>query len=290
MPKETENFAVSPVIQSDYGRNDALSDVLQAIHLRGGEVARVSTPQEHPAGARMLHIVVRGEVRVEVPGDKAVELSPGDLALLARGDAHSVWAADAEWVTGEFLVERLVADPLLSVLPAAIVIPGGDDQSAVPLSRDLILMEIDQPKPGSRVMVSRVLDLLFIHSLRAWAAADDHPHPGWLTAAMDPLLGPALTAIHQHPDQDWSVEELARLASLSRSAFATRFTESLGQPPGAYVQRQRLDRAAHLLVSTTESIGRIAASVGYTSEAAFSRAFTRAYGDSPRAWRNQHQS
>src|SRR3954447_6290424 len=147
MPENTEYFAVSPAIPYD-----ALSDVLQAIHLHGGNVTRVTTPQEHPTGARVLHIVIRGEVRVEVPGEKPVTLSAGELVLLARGDAHSVWATDAEWVSGEFLVERLVADPLLSVLPATIVIRDG--AAAVALSRDLILMEVDQPEPGSRVMVS----------------------------------------------------------------------------------------------------------------------------------------
>jgi AraC-like DNA-binding protein len=283
MPENTEYFAVSPAIQYD-----ALSDVLQAIHLHGDNVTRVTTPQEHPTGARMLHVVVRGEIRVEVSGEKPVSLSAGELVLLARGDAHSVWATDAEWISGEFVVERLVADPLLSVLPASIVIRDGT--SAVELSRDLILMEVDQPKPGSRVMVSRVLDLLFIRALRTWAASDDHPQPGWLTAAMDPGLGPALSAIHQQPERDWSVDELARLAALSRSAFATRFTTLVGQPPGAYVLRQRLDHAAHLLVSTHEPVGRIAASIGYASEAAFSRAFSREYGESPRTWRANHQA
>ncbi|GAB3883474.1 AraC family transcriptional regulator [Kibdelosporangium lantanae] len=283
MPENTEYFAVSPGI-----RYDALSDVLQAIHLRGGSVTRATDPQEHPAGSRTLHIVIRGEVRVEVPGEKPVTATAGELVLLARGDAHSVWATDAEWMTGEFEVERLVADPLLGVLPATITIRGTDETSAVPLSRDLILLEADDPKPGSRVMVSRVLDLLFVRALRTWAADDDHSHPGWLTAAMDPALSPALSAIHQHPNRDWSVDELARLAALSRSAFATRFTALMGQPPGAYVLRQRLDHAAHLLASTQQPVGRIAASVGYTSEAAFSRAFTREYGESPRTWRANH--
>lgn len=80
------------------------------------------------------------------------------------------------------------------------------------------------------------------------------------------------------------MDELARLAALSRSAFATRSTAVLGQSPGAYVLRQRLEHAARLLVTTTEPVGRIAAGVGY-SEAAFSRAFTRAYGSSPHTWR-----
>jgi AraC-like DNA-binding protein len=285
MARRPENFADS---LSAYGEQDALSDVLQAIHLQGGDVRRHSADLErYPAGTRLLHLVESGRIRVEVDGETPVELAAGDMVLLARGDAHVVRARPAaDWVTGEFLVEAVVAAPLLGVLPAAIVIPG-DTPSAtwLPLSRELLVAEVTRPEPGARVMVSRLLDLLFIRSLRTWAASGDEAHPGWLTAAMDPALGPALTAIHREPGRDWPVDELARLTSLSRSAFAARFAESVGEPPGAYVQRRRLDHAAHLLRSTAEPVGRVAARVGYASEAAFSRAFSRAYGSSPRAWR-----
>jgi AraC-like DNA-binding protein len=294
MLEEPENFAVSPapLIHAEYSKSDALSDVLHAIHLRGGEVARDSSSdparrQQYPRGVRMLHMVEHGRVRVELTAGEPVEISAGDLVLLARGDAHTLRAApSAGWLTGEFLVDSLVADPLLSVLPPAVVIRGdGEDSGWLPLSLSLMLAEVTQPGPGSRVMVSRVLDLLFIRALRSWAASGSQPSPGWLTAAMDPVLGPVLIAIHQAPERDWSVDELARLAALSRSAFAARFAALLGRPPGAYVLQQRLDHAAHLLRSTTETVARIAASVGYASEAAFSRAFARAHGDSPRAWR-----
>ena len=297
MLEEPEDFAVSPtpLIHAEYRKSDALSDVLQAIHLRGGDVARDSSSDpaqlhQYRSGVRMLHIVEHGSMHVEPTAGEPVEISAGDLVLLARGDAHTVRAApEAGWLTGEFLVDSLVADPLLSVLPPAVVIRGDGEHSGwLPLSLSLMLDEVTQPGPGSRVMVSRVLDLLFIRALRSWAASGSQPGPGWLTAAMDPALGPVLTAIHQAPERDWSVDELARLAALSRSAFAARFAALLGQPPGAYVLRQRLDHAAHLLRSTTEPVARIAASVGYASEAAFSRAFARAHGDSPRAWRAIH--
>ncbi|MET9627425.1 AraC family transcriptional regulator [Lentzea sp. NPDC006480] len=98
------------------------------------------------------------------------------------------------------------------------------------------------------------------------------------------MLSPVLSAIHRAPGRDWQVDELAKLAALSRSAFATRFAEVLGQSPGAYVLRHRLEHAARLLLTTTEPVGRIAAGAGY-SEAAFSRAFTHACGSSPRVWR-----
>ncbi|MFJ1759799.1 cupin domain-containing protein [Amycolatopsis sp. NPDC088138] len=290
MSQEPENFADS---LPAYGEQDALSDVLQAIHLQGGDVRRrMDTVERYPAGTRLLHLVGAGRLRLEADGEAPVELNHGDMALLARGDAHVARPAPvADWVTGEFHVEPLVAAPLLGVLPAAIVIRGDARTAAwLPLSRDLLLSEVTRPEPGARVMVSRLLDLLFIRSLRTWAASGDETHPGWLTAAMDPALGPALTAIHRAPGRDWPVDELARLSSLSRSAFAARFTESVGEPPGAYVQRRRLDHAAHLLRSTAEPVGRIAGRVGYASEAAFSRAFSRAYGSSPRVWRGTASS
>ena len=307
MPDEPDNFAVPPasVIHSEYARHDALSDVLQTIRLHGGEVSRVSCcdggePYTYPSGVRMLHMVESGRVRVSLSADEHVELGGGDMVVLARGDEHSIGAPDsngeadpgegtASWVTGEFMVEPLIADPLLSVLTPAIVIRGDAEGTRwLPFSLNLILEEVTTPGPGSRVMVARLIELLFIRALRAWAASGDRAEPGWLTAAMDPVLGPVLTAIHRAPERDWAVEELAKLAAMSRSAFAGRFTALLGQPPGTYVLHQRLEHAAHLLRSTSEPVGRIAAVVGYESEAAFSRAFARAHGQSPRAWRTAH--
>ena len=303
MLRTPDDFAVPPklMINSDYGRNDALSDVLQTIRLHGGEVNRVSCSDtgspgggpehfEYPSGARMLHIVESGPIQVSLSTDEHIEhieLLGGDMVVLARGDKHRIGAKGAAcWVSGEFMVEPLVADPLLSVLTPAIVIRGGDEGTRwLPFSVNLILEELTKPGPGSRVMVARLIELLFIRALRAWAASGDRAEPGWLTAAMDPQLSPVLTAIHRSPERDWSVEELAGLAAMSRSAFAGRFTALLGQPPGTYVLHQRLEHAAHLLRSTGEPVGRIAAIIGYNSEAAFSRAFTRAHGQSPRAWR-----
>jgi AraC-like DNA-binding protein len=288
MAQDPEDFADSPQ-RPAYGEHDALSDVLQAIHLQGGDVRRRSSAREgHPAGARLLHVVEEGGIGIEVAGDSAVELGTGDLVLLARGDAHVVRATPrASWVTGEFLVETVVAAPLLGVLPPAIVIRGDAGSAAwLPPIKELLMSEVTHAAPGARVMVSRALDLLFIWTLRSWAASGDVRQAGWLTAAMDPMLAPVLTAIHRDPGRDWPIDELARLTSLSRSAFATRFAESVGETPGSYVSRCRLGHAAHLLRGTADPVGRIAARVGYTSEAAFSRAFSRAYGTPPRAWRS----
>lgn len=292
--------------------SDALSEILRTVRLRGDAVTRWSpaTPFHVavPAAARVLHVAETGGLTLHID-DQTLPMNAGDMALLARGDGHSIshgvsagprtlsesdrnsgdeqedWDSP-RWLSGIFTVDSAVADPLLSVLPPAIMIradaPGHE---WLPLSLQLLLAETTEPRPGARVMVSRILDLLFIHALREWSRSADAA-PGWLTAAMDPQLGPVLTAVHNDPAHPWSVAELADLARHSRSTFAERFTRLFGQSPAAYVTERRLDRAADLLRSTTTSVSRIGQAVGYTSDSAFSRAFQRRYGAPPLRWRN----
>ncbi|WP_306796508.1 AraC family transcriptional regulator [Nocardia sp. XZ_19_369] len=292
---------------------DALSEILETVRLHGDTVVRFAPPPPFevtiPDGIRLLHIVERGTIRLRVGDRPPILLGPGDLVLLGCGDGHSLDAgtgatarplqdsdtfrldtelADPEaprWVTGTFAVQEAIAAPLLSVLPPAIHIPADPgDRPWLAAILPVLLIEVTNPNPGAAVMISRVLDLLFIHTLRAWFAGHD-AEPGWLTAAMDPALGPVLAAIHRDPSKPWTVTTLARDARMSRSAFAERFTRLLGRAPSAYVTERRLDRAAELLRSTTDPVSRIAADVGYTSNAAFSRAFHRRYGDAPQRWR-----
>ncbi len=281
---------------------DAFSGVLSTIRLQGESAVRCSAEPPFdiaiPASERVLHIAETPGLHVHIDGDPVCTLDAGDMVLLARGTAHRLSGAEpprgpetlsaTQWVSGRFTAERTAADPLLSVLPPAIVIhaarPGHE---WLPLSLQLILAEIVTPSPGSWVMISRILDLLFIHALREWSSSH-RTEPGWLTAAMDPRLAPVLTAIHNNLEHPWSIAELAQHARQSRSAFTQRFTELLGQPPASYIAERRLDRAAHLLRSTTDAVSHIGRIVGYTSDAAFSRAFQRRFGEPPLRWRT-HQ-
>ncbi|TQM31453.1 AraC family transcriptional regulator [Nocardia bhagyanarayanae] len=292
---------------------DALSEILDAVRLHGDIVLRCAPPPPFrvtvPGGVRMLHIVEQGELRLRAEGGGEMTLEPGDLVLLARGDAHTLYTdpnmperplrpsdlfrTDDEladpgtprWVTGTFAVQEAIAGPLLSVLPAVVHIPAGrGDLEWLAVSLRLLLAEVTAASPGAAVMISRILDLLFIHTLRTWFAGNS-ASPGWLTAAMDPALGPVLAAIHRDPGRPWTVTDLAATAALSRSSFAERFTRLLGSPPAAYLTERRLDRAAHLLRATTEPVSRIADDVGYRSDAAFSRAFQRKFGAPPLRWR-----
>ncbi|MER7534876.1 AraC family transcriptional regulator [Streptomyces sp. NPDC097704] len=270
---------------------DALSDVLDLIHLRGGELTTVRPGEgsevRHRAGGRVLHIVQRGPVDLRVTGGETTVLEQGDLVLLATGAEHRLRPeGDGAWMSGTFLVEEQEAVPLLAVLPPALVIRGSEaGREWLPLCAQTLAAEIAVPTAGSKVMVSRVLDLLFILALRTWSASAGPREAGWLTAALDQQLGPAMRAIHRHPERPWSVEELAGLASLSRAAFCARFVRLVGEPPARHLSRLRLARAADRLATTSDTVGAIGRTVGYASEAAFSRAFSRAYGSAPRAWR-----
>jgi AraC-like DNA-binding protein len=236
----------------------------------------------------LAHMVEHGPVDVVTAGGERVRLDGGDMALVATGVTHHLHATDgAAWLSGRFYVEENPAAPLLAVLPPVIVIRGAElELPWLSLASQLMSLEVGDPTAGSRVMVSRLLDLVFIRALRTWAArSGTDGHPGWLTGSLDRPLGAVLRAIHRNPELPWPVEELAELASMSRAAFAARFTHLVGDPPARYIARLRLARAAGLLSGTTETVGAIGKAVGYESEAAFSRAFAREFGSAPRDWR-----
>jgi AraC-like DNA-binding protein len=253
-----------------------------------------------------LHIIDAGELVLRIEGNRHVKhVSRGDVVLLPRGDPHHLSdagnrghaivrdgtagnsvAEPARWLCGTFTIGDPQASHLLASLPAVIILRGarGPALEGLEVARRMLVFEMQSPSQGSAVMVARILDLLFIQILRAWAAGTD-AEPNWLAGALDPQIGLALSAIHRDPGHDWTVEELARACSLSRSAFAARFVARVGKPPATYLAHVRLDAATDLLRDTSPPVTLIAENVGYTSEAAFSRAFKHRYGTPPARWR-----
>lgn len=295
MTEDPSIIAQRPTLRSrEVLVGDALSEVLHSIHLRG---QAVSLHHGHGLGApdletdvRAIHIVEAGMCTLDSQGQPVpITLMPGDLALLPLGTPHELTGSDdAEWVSGIFEVDEAVAEPLLATLPPAITVHGSEvDRGWLATSLQLLRQELQTPRPGGQVMVSRILDLLLIHALRDWADSG-HVAPGLLVAALDPALGRALVGMHRDPAHDWSVEELAGLATLSRSSFAARFTRLAGSTPVAYLAEVRLTLAAQSLLDTVLPVSQVAAEIGYTSEAAFSRAFHRRFDDPPGKWRREH--
>jgi AraC-like DNA-binding protein len=134
-------------------------------------------------------------------------------------------------------------------------------------------------------VITRLGDILVVQAIRAWIETDPTARTGWLGALKDRHIGRALALIHRDPAHDWTVPSLARQVAMSRSAFAARFTELVGEPAMRYVTRWRIYVAMDALKQQDTSLAELASRLGYRSEAAFSRAFKRVIGVSPGAIR-----
>jgi AraC-like DNA-binding protein len=276
---------------------DLLSELLRSVRLSGERIVAYAPPRTFSVGfaeAGRLHIVEEGELVLRVDADpQARQVSRGDVVLLPRGDPHHVSDAGkdpARWLCGTFTIGDPQASHLLGSLPAVIILRGDRGQAleGLEVARRMLVFEMQSPSQGSAVMIARILDLIFIQVLRAWAAGPG-VEPNWLAGAFDPQVGLALSAIHRHPGHAWTVGELARACNLSRSAFAARFVARVGKPPAAYLAHVRLDTATDLLRGTSLPVALIAQRVGYESEAAFSRAFKSRYGTPPIRWRREER-
>jgi AraC-like DNA-binding protein len=276
-----------------------------------------------PLPGAAFHAVTEGTAWLYPDGRPGTRLMPGDVVLLPTGLAHTLAsAADADLVPfdrlaagqghaagpghaagGELqlgpgpaqtriLCARYQQDPavrlpLLTLLPEVLHIPAGRASTALDTTLRLLAHEVAQPRLGAAAVLNRVVDILLVQMLRAWL--DTSPaEPGagsWLRALLDPVAGPALTALHGQPGRDWTVDSLAAATGVSRATLARRFPAAVGATPAAYLARWRMDLAARRLRDTDDTVGVIARSLGYTSEYAFNRAFTRARGITPGRYR-----
>lgn len=180
--------------------------------------------------------------------------------------------------------------PLLDSLPALIHIPTGTAARYTELRQaaDVMISEAAAPGPASTRLMSRLAEILLILVLRQ-QADERSAHPG-LRALNDPLIAPAIKHMHADPAYPWTVASLATACGLSRSAFADHFSEIVGTSPGAYLTEWRMASAAKMLGTTYTTVDRVAAAVGYRSEAAFRRAFTIALGCTPREYRARERA
>ncbi|WP_141867808.1 AraC family transcriptional regulator [Arthrobacter sp. SLBN-53] len=143
-------------------------------------------------------------------------------------------------------------------------------------------------RAGHAAATAQLTQLLFVQVLRAWAALADELPSGWVRAAADDRIGPALQLMHADVGRDWGISELAAACAMSRSSFADRFTTIAGVPPITYLFRWRMRQAERALASGSPSITELATSLGYRSESAFSVAFKRWSGIAPSRFRQQN--
>ena len=322
MTERLDFHAETPAVLEDLHdpfalQRDALSDVLELIRVRGNTVFTCAAEPpfgiRFPEGRHRLHIIRSGSVAISVEGLETVfHASQGDLVMLMHAHGHAIsdrpgrdasslldlaqrefdrerrvlGEGNTTWLCGDFGFDGMLARRVLSVLPPVIHLKGLRDRPFewLELSCHFILDEALNPRAGAVAMISRLLDVIFVQLLRTWASNGEVGR-GWLSGAIDPRVNKAISAMHAKPGRDWNVIELAKLSNLSRSAFADHFHRIVGQAPMAYLTAWRLDRAAELLRYGRAQISEVAGRVGYSSEAAFSRAFKSRFGMSPLHWR-----
>jgi len=145
--------------------------------------------------------------------------------------------------------------------------------------------EADNRRSGGEGVLARLSELMFIEVVRRYVESLPPEQTGWLAGLRDRHVGHALNLLHGKPSHPWTLDQLAKEVGLSRSVFVERFSHFVGQPPMQYLAEWRMQIAAGLLSQTSDNVARIAAAVGYESEAAFSRAFKKVVGLPPAAWR-----
>ena len=181
-------------------------------------------------------------------------------------------------------------NPLVSALPRILHLPAASAGAWVARVIEQAVAESNDKRPGGDAVLERLAEMMFVDAARRYIGTLPEEATGWLAGLRDRFVGRAIECLHQAPDQDWSVDELARQVGLSRSALHDRFVKFLGHAPMQYLASWRIQLGAKMLRESNRNVATIALDVGYDSEAAFSRAFKRVVGMPPAAWRKAQTS
>jgi AraC-like DNA-binding protein len=297
---------------------DPLSDVLSLLKPRsyncggfdvGGDFAMQFPKHE---GIK-CYAVVSGHCWLAVEGvPEALCLTAGDCFVLPRGwpfrlatdlavaplDAAAFFSAPRRnggivsvngggtcfLAGGHFLLSGAHAAILLEALPPIVHIRKEPDKAAMRWSMERMMQELREPQPGGALVAQHLASMILVQALRLHLAEGLRGGVGWLFALADKQMSAAIHAMHDDPAHRWTLQELAGRAGMSRSTFALRFKATVGESAMEYLTRWRMLLAGDRLVNSGEPISAIALSLGYESESAFSTAFKRVMGCSPRQY------
>jgi len=300
---------------------DPLGEALHFLRMNGAFYCRSELTA--PWGMTMMpmpgyvwfHVVTSGRVWLEAGDAEATVLAPGDLGLVPHGEGHvlrsepgvpapGVLELDREEISDRYEILRHggggtpttlicgavrfdhpAARNLVEILPPILQIEAASSPQVEWMQSTLRLMaaEARQLRPGGEAVITRLGDILVIQAIRSWIETDPAAQTGWLGALQDRQIGRALSLVHRDPARDWTVASLADELAMSRSAFAARFTELVGEPAMQYVTRWRMQVAVNSLKEEGATVAELANRLGYRSEAAFARAFKRVIGVPPGA-------
>jgi AraC-like DNA-binding protein len=269
-----------------------------------------------------FHYITRGScwLSVDKHSEPRLALSGGDLVVLPLGHGHTLrdqprsaptkvddvaraalrggesvlhltlggTGPETTMLCGAFEIEDPSETPVLSTLPPLIRITPDAGQAVPSVLQNLqfIAREADSNRPGSQIVRTRMAEVMFVQVLRAYIESLPDGTEGFLGALRDTHMGAALGLMHRQLEEQWTVASLASKVGLSRSAFAARFTQLVGEPPLGYLTRLRMQKATALLREGA-TLAKTSQMTGYSSEAAFSHAFRQWVGVAPGAYRRQ---
>lgn len=276
--------------------------------------ARELVPRVLPEAEHLIsyHILLSGRCWGGLDGESQVEMKPGDVIVFPHGDAHLMSSEeglgaratrdqstpnrypetvllgpdpdrDTTFVCGFLGCDARPFNPLIAALPSRMHIPGIANGWLSQFPQQAVV-ESRTGRVGNDTMLTRMAELMFIEVVRKHLEQTPQ-HSGWLAGLKDPIVGPAISQLHDKPAHHWTLAELAHSTVSSRTVLVERFTRLVGVPPMLYLTRWRLQLAAEQLAHGSLKVASIGTQVGYESEAAFSRAFKRETGLSPAAWR-----
>jgi AraC-like DNA-binding protein len=291
--------------------------------------AKVIAPAVMPDAEHVIeyHVITSGSCWASVVGQdgESVHLTAGDVVAFPQGDAHvlssargmrcepdlSVFGlpgiasqlplllnldgggkARGHIVCGFLGCDSRPFNPLLESLPRILHVPGAAAARsgwAGEFTR-FAVMEAKEKRAGGNGILAKLGELMFVELVRRYVESLPEESKGWLAGLRDSHVGRALNLLHEQPTRAWTLDQLAKNAGMSRSSLAERFTAFVGVPPMQYLQKWRLQMAASKLLEGDSNIATIAASVGYESEPAFSRAFKKNLGVPPAEWRSKRTS
>ena len=292
---------------------DPLSDVLSLLKPRAYVTGALSAggpwSLQLPAYQGIkCYMVVEGTCWLATEGEPPVRLHQGDCLLLPHGkpfviasdldlpplDARKIVSGIARYqgvlpvTPGEdFLLLGTHFDLeggagfLLDALPPVVLLTGDQQCASMRWGVQRLLSEMRQPQAGGTLVAQQVAYTLLIDALRLHQEQRTHGS-GWFAALAEPQIRTALACMHERPAHAWTLEELARTAGLSRTAFAQNFKRVVGETPIAYLTRWRMTLATHKLSENGQTLGAVALHVGYESQSAFCAAFRRFSGTSPK--------
>jgi AraC-like DNA-binding protein len=281
-------------------------------------------PEILPGAEHLIayHVVTEGKCFANVLGGESIPIEAGEVIVFTKGDPHVMssgpgmrpdpappdflaaasagqlplfinyggeGAASAKFVCGYLACDARPFNPLLDNLPPVIKANDPRDSGVGWLGQFIrfAMMESADKRAGGESVLAKLSELMFIEVVRRHLEGLPPEQAGWLAGLRDPFVGKALSLLHGRPAQNWTIEDLAKQAGLSRSVLAERFTDLVGTPPMQYLAKWRMQIASGLLSEGSANLATVANEIGYESEAAFSRAFKKMVGMPPSIWRRR---